>query len=341
MSNTHAVLLVNLGSPNSTSLPDVRAYLKQFLMDKYVIDLPWLLRAMLIYGIILPFRPKKTAAAYNEIWTKSGSPLIITSQSQQRLLQEQVFYPVELAMRYGTPSIPDTISSLIMKNPLLKSIHVIPLYPHYAMSSTKTVEEEVKRVVKQMRNTIRLYFQPPFYNDPGYIEIMKNSIRSHLSSFDYLLFSYHGIPYRHLRKTDPTKHHCLSKNCCSRPSKAWDTCYQHQTVDSTHRIAESLGLSQSQYGIAYQSRLGRDPWLLPNTEDEIKRLASQGVKRLGVVCPSFVSDCLETLEEIKMEAREIFEENGGKSFTYIDCLNITPSWINLMKKWIESVSLPV
>lgn len=334
MTIRHAVLLINLGSPKSTSTADVRTYLRQFLMDKYVIDLPWLLRALIVYGIILPTRPTKTAAAYRKIWA-DGSPLVTTSIAQQQLLQDKVDIPVGVAMRYGSPSIESAIKGLINDNPLLSSIHVIPLYPHYAMSTTLTVQKEVNRVIQKTKHTIKLSFQPPFYNNVHYLNAVAAIIKPQILDLDYVLFSYHGLPYRHLKKTDPTRRHCVTKECCKYPSKAWDTCYQYQTIVTTRELAKSLSLSESQYMISYQSRLGRDPWILPNTEDVIQKLAADGIKKLGIVCPSFVTDCLETLEEINMGGRALFLENGGESFTYIPCLNTDASWISLLQRWAE------
>ncbi len=195
--------------------------------------------------------------------------------------------------------------------------------------------------IKKTKHTIKLYFQPPFYKDPDYLNALINIIKPKLIDIDYLLFSYHGLPYRHLKKTDPTQNHCLSNNCCKTPSKAWETCYQHHTIETTEKIVKQLKIHKDNYGIAYQSRLGNDPWLLPNTEEFVKKLCENGVKKLGIVCPSFVTDCLETLEEINMGIRELFLENGGESFTYIDCLNTDPDWINTLKKWVEKVYLPL
>ena len=336
INNRHAVLLVNLGSPQSPSIKDVRSYLREFLMDKYVMDLPWLFRAGVIYGTILPLRPAKTAAAYQKIWTKSGSPLINISMEQKKGLDEQVDVPVVMAMRYGQPSIKKTVHLLVRDYPLLKSIHVIALYPHYAMASTKTVQVLVAKIIKQTKPTIKLSFQPPFYNDSRYLRALASTIKPHLTDIDHLIFSYHGLPYRHLKKTDPTRRHCLANDCCKRPSKAWDTCYRYQTISTTRQLVKALELPENRYTIAYQSRLGRDPWIVPNTEEVVKDLANKGVKRLGIVCPSFVSDCLETLEEIDMGARTLFLDHGGESFTYIPCLNTNEQWIKTLKYWIEN-----
>jgi protoporphyrin/coproporphyrin ferrochelatase len=332
---THKVtLLINLGSPKSTSIKDVRAYLAEFLMDKYVIDIPWLFRALLIYGPILTFRPKKTAHAYKKIWTKEGSPLISISRATQAKLQKTTERPIYLAMRYGQPSIPSIIEKIIKEHPELETIQVISLYPHYASSSTLTAQRACEKALKKHKSTINLAFKTPFYNDPSYINNLVKGAKEQLETCDYLLFSYHGLPERHLRKADPTKKHCLeSDTCCTKPSEAWSTCYRHQCTQTTALFMQILS-KDIPHSIAYQSRLGSDPWLQPNTEDECRRLASTGVTNIHVICPSFVADCLETLEEIEMTGKDIFLENGGTSFTYIPCLNTQDDWIATLKSWL-------
>jgi ferrochelatase len=203
---------------------------------------------------------------------------------------------------------------------------VVPLYPHYAMASTKTVEAAVDAALRG--KNIRYRFVPPFYNDPGYLDVLGASLRASIpADATFLLFSYHGIPERHVRKMDATGAHCLrSADCCSTPSPAWATCYRHQVIATTEGVAERLGLAKDGYGFAFQSRLGGG-WLEPFTDKELIALPARGVKRLAVVCPSFVADCLETLEEIEMRGRETFIGAGGETFTYIPCLNIDPAWI--------------
>jgi ferrochelatase len=333
MTTKKAILLVNLGSPDSTSIPDIKKYLAEFLMDKYVIDLPWPLRAAIVYGPILTFRPKKTAAAYNSVWTKSGSPLIQISKGLQKKVQEKLDNPVYLAMRYGNPSIPDVINTIKKENPKLESLFVIPLYPQYAMSTTLTVEKAVEKAVQETGLTAEVTFKDAFYNDPSYIASLVQSARKQLNNAEHILFSYHGLPERHLRKTD-AGNHCTTQDCCNRPSDAWKTCYKHQAKITSELFMQVLGKDIS-YSIAFQSRLGPDKWISPSTEDEIIRLGESGVKNIHVICPSFVADCLETLEEINMEGRETFLEHGGESFTYIPCVNTTEDWINTVVKWCK------
>ncbi len=330
--SSYAVLLVNLGSPDSPSVPDVRRYLAEFLMDECVIDVPWVLRALIVYGTILPRRPKDSAAAYKTVWTEAGSPLVATSKEVQALLQARVDFPIELAMRYGNPSIRDRIQQLKSENPDLAHLHVIPLYPHFAMSSYETVVRKVSAELRRVDWSLTVTFEPPFYADKAYIQALVKSVETvSFSEFDHLLVSYHGLPERHLRKSDPTGQHCLAApNCCESDSVAHKTCYRHQVYTTTRLLAQALGLDPSFYSVAFQSRLGRDPWLTPYTDVMVTELAQRGVKRLAVISPAFVSDCLETIEELGDRARHDFLAAGGESFTLIPCLNTTDSWIDAL-----------
>jgi ferrochelatase len=321
-----AIILVNLGSPASPSTADVRRYLDEFLMDPYVLDIPTFARTLLVRGLILNTRPAKSAEAYAKIWTAEGSPLVVISRQTRPALEANMHLPVGLAMRYGEPSIPHGIEELLQRAGEIDELVVVPLYPHYAMASTKTVEAAVDAALRG--KNIRFRFVPPFYNDPGYLDVLGASLRASIpADATFLLFSYHGIPERHVRKMDATGAHCLrSADCCSTPSPAWATCYRHQVIATTEGVAERLGLAKDGYGFAFQSRLGGG-WLEPFTDKELVALPARGVKRLAVVCPSFVADCLETLEEIEMRGRETFIGAGGETFTYIPCLNIDPAWI--------------
>ena len=335
MSESHVSLLVNLGSPDSTSLPDIKAYLKEFLMDKHVIDKPWPLRAALVYGVILAIRPKKTAKAYKRIWTKTGSPLVQITKDLQKKVQEKLDHPIYLAMRYGNPSIINMLKKIQVEHPNLNSLFVVPLYPQYAMSTTQTVQNQIQKVAKQLGITAKITFQQPFYNDLSYIQALVNSAKKQLENAEHLVFSYHGLPERHLRKTDPTKQHCTTPHCCDKQSPAWKTCYKHQAQIASQLFMQILG-KDIPYSIAFQSRIGVDKWISPSTEDEIKRLAESGVKNIHIMCPSFVADCLETLEEINMEGRETFHEHCGEEFTYIPCLNTSDTWVDTIVKWCHS-----
>jgi protoporphyrin/coproporphyrin ferrochelatase len=323
-----AVLLVNLGSPASTSIPDVRRYLDQFLMDPYVIDVPWALRALIVKGFILPTRPPKTAHAYQSIWTPEGSPLVVISEQTRRALDDRLQRPVGLAMRYGEPSIPDAVAALARRATDCDEIVVVPLYPQYAMATSKTVEVEALPALRATGMPFR--FVPPFYADDGYLNAMESRIRrGYPNDVQYLLFSYHGIPARHLHKTDPTHRHCLTPNCCTTPSPAHATCYRHQSIETTEHLARRLDLAPGQYGFSFQSRLGSG-WLEPFTDVLLDQFPSRGITRLAIVCPSFVADCLETLEEIAIRGRASFLAAGGESLHYVPCLNGDPLWIEAL-----------
>lgn len=331
-----AALLVNLGSPDSTDVKDVKRYLGEFLMDERVIDLPFLFRTLLVKGIILNTRPKKSAEAYKSIWWEEGSPLIVLSERLQQKVQENTQVVVELAMRYGNPSISFALESLKSKNPDLEEIFIIPLYPHYAMSSFETVVEKVKEQAAVILPNVKLEFQPPFYNDEQYIDILAKSIAPALEQpFTKVLFSYHGVPERHIRKGDVTGKHCLTDGCCQKDSPAHAFCYRHQCFETTRLVAEKLGLSEDQYKVSFQSRLGRDPWLTPFTDATLKEYGHEGMERLVVVCPAFVSDCLETLEEIQVEGVHDFLGAGGKAIEVVPCLNDREDWAKLLGEWVE------
>jgi ferrochelatase len=329
-------LLVNLGSPDSTEVKDVKKYLDQFLMDKRVIDTPYLLRAFVVKGIILNTRPKKSAAAYKKIWWDEGSPLIVLSERLHKKVEMQCKIPVELAMRYGTPSIKTGIQNLVNKG--ITEILIIPLYPQFAMATTETIEVEAKNIVKKNFPNVSVENFAAFYNKENYIEALSNSIQTEIEKNkpEHLLFSYHGVPERHIRKSDITKSHCkIDGSCCNTPSPAHEFCYRHQCYETTKLVAKKLNLPSDFYSTSFQSRLGSDPWLQPYTDKTIDNLAINGVKNLAVVTPAFVSDCLETLEEIGMEAKESFIENGGNIFNTIPCLNDNDDWVKALSTWIN------
>jgi ferrochelatase len=332
-----AIVLMNLGSPDSTDVKDVKKYLDQFLMDERVIDKPWLLRALLVKGIIVPLRSPNSAKAYQSIWTEKGSPLIVISKQQKDALKKEIQEPVMIAMRYGTPSPKQAYDELIGKNPELEEVIVVPMYPHYAMSSYETAVEYAKEQYKKGGYKFKLTFIKPFYKEENYLHSLRESIKPYLDQdYDQILFSYHGIPERHILKCDPTKKHCLKMdNCCEVPSEAHAYCYRHQCWTTTKEMVKELNIPESKWGFSFQSRLGRDPWLQPYTAARLQELPKEGVKKLLVVCPAFVSDCLETLEEIAEEGKESFLHAGGEKFELIPCLNVHPLWIETMAKWIK------
>ena len=330
------VLIVNLGSPNSTEVNDVRKYLDQFLMDERVIDFPKLIRKILVKGLILNIRPKKSSNAYKRIWWKEGSPLIVLSRRLFKKVSDLMQIPVALAMRYGSISIYNGLKELNDKG--VDEFIILPLYPHYAMSSYETVVEKVKEEVKINFPENKIKVIEPFYDDPKYIELLSLKIKDTIKDieYDHILFSYHGIPVSHLKISDPTNTHCYkAKNCCSVDSKAHKTCYKHQVTITTELVAKYLGLEREKYSISFQSRLANEPWLKPYTDSELERLAKEGKKNMVVVTPAFVTDCLETLEEIVMEAKEEFLEAGGENYYYVPCLNDDDNWAKLISKWAK------
>ncbi|MGB2116218.1 MAG: ferrochelatase, partial [Flavobacteriaceae bacterium] len=315
------ILLVNLGSPDSPEPKDVKKYLGEFLMDERVIDVPLWARTLLVKGIILNTRPKASAKAYKKIWWKEGSPLIVLSESLKSKVADKIDFPVALAMRYGSMTIEQGIEELVAKG--VEHIFMIPLYPQYAMATTETILVLAEEIRALKYPNIKLESLPAFYNQSIYIDALSESISNSLvgKNYEHLLFSYHGVPERHIRKSDVTKSHCkIDGSCCVTASKAHQFCYRHQCLEVTRLVGEKLGLKPGTYSSSFQSRLGFDPWLQPYTDRTIERLGKEGVKNMAIVTPAFVSDCLETLEEIAMEGEEIFHEVGGDNFTTIPCL---------------------
>ena len=317
-------LLINLGTPDSPEVKDVRRYLGEFLMDPHVLDVPWALRALIVNAFILPFRPKDSAEAYSKIWTPEGSPLLVKSQALADKLHERLGAPVALSMRYGKPAIADGLQ--VLHDSRVTQVCIVPLYPHYADS---TITTSVKAAMERMPAGMQGDVIPPFYQAPEHTKAWGENIRKHLpEKWDHLLFSYHGLPERHLTKADPTDQHCLKQNnCCNVDSVAHKTCYRHQVMVTSQEIARYLDIEESRHSVSFQSRLGRIPWLTPYTDQVLKQMPSQGIKRVAVACPAFVVDNLETLEEMGMQGEETFLEAGGESFTLIPCINDDDLWV--------------
>jgi ferrochelatase len=334
--NKQGVLLVNLGSPDSRSVSDVRKYLREFLMDGRVLDAPWPIRFFVVHFCILPSRPKQSAEAYHKIWLPEGSPLVVTSRKVQTALQRRVDVPVELAMRYQSPSIGNAIKNLRRQG--VEELLLIPMFPQYAMSSFQTAVERVNEVVARLTPQMHVKVVPPYYEVPDYIDALVASAAEYLKKdYDHLLFSFHGIPEKHLHKTDPTCGHCLRvDNCCAVASRAHRTCYRVQCFKTVEAFVRKAAVTK--YSVAFQSRLGKEPWLQPYTDTELVRLARDGVKKLLVICPAFVADCLETLEEIGLRGRESFLQAGGYQFTLIPCLNEHPAWLAALEKMVNRFS---
>ncbi len=336
MSNP-AVLLLNLGSPDSPSVPDVKRYLREFLGDERVIDQPasGLLRSVLVNGLIIPLRARNSAHAYSTIWTKEGSPLIVTSRATQEKLQARLPLPVGLAMNYGSPSIPDVLAQLAARG--VDRLLLFPQYPHYAMSSWETVVAKVRREAARIAPAMQVECVLPYFADEDYIAALVESARPHLAQpHDHLLFSYHSIPVRHLTKADSSHAHCqVVADCCNTCSPAHATCYKAQVTRTTQAFARAAGLDPARWSIAFQSRLANEPWLEPYTDFEYKRLAAEGRKRLLVITPAFITDCLETLEEIRVRGAEDFKAAGGESFAHIPCLNDQAVWIDFLERRVR------
>lgn len=329
-----AVLLLNLGSPDSTSVPDVCRYLREFLGDERVIDRPAnrFLRGLLVNGLIIPLRAARSAHAYSTIWVPEGSPLIATSKRTQALLQARTDLPVALAMNYGNPSISDILHRLA--NDGTDRLLLFPQYPHYAMSSWETVVAKVHREAAKIAPALKIECVQPYYGDDDYITALVESTRPYLAEpHDHLLFSYHGIPVRHLTKADSSRAHCqMVADCCHTCSPAHATCYKAQITRTTQLFAQKAGLDPANWSISFQSRLVGEPWLSPYTDFEFKRLPATGKKRLLVITPAFVTDCLETLEEIRIAGAATFMAAGGKSVTHIPCLNDQSVWIDFLER---------
>lgn len=327
------VLLVNLGSPDSPSAPDVRRYLREFLMDGRVLDAPWPVRFCVVHFAILPSRPRQSAEAYRKIWTPEGSPLVVMGRRVEAGLRSRLRMPVELAMRYQHPGIESALKSLLEQG--VDELLLVPMFPHYAMSSYETAVIRVRELAMKIAPRMSLRVLPPFYDDPDYIRAMVGSAESFLRrDYDHLLFSFHGLPKRHLCKSDPTGRHCMvSPDCCETPSPAHATCYRAQCFKTVAAFVKEASVTR--YSVAFQSRLGREPWLTPYTDEMLARLPATGVRRLLVICPAFVADCLETLEEIGIRGRESFLKAGGEELTLIPCLNDHLLWLDALEKMVR------
>jgi len=323
------VLVVNVGTPDAPQTPEVRRYLRQFLGDPRVVDINPVGRWLLLNLIILPFRPAKSAEAYRVVWTDRGSPLLFHSQDMVDGLQEALGerYKVVLGMRYGNPSLGSALETLRKAN--VERIVVFPAFPQNASSSTGTALAEIYRQLRELWKPTPITSVPSFYDDPGFIDAFV--ARAHATAGDdpgHVLFSFHGLPERHMRKGDPTGGHCLaSPDCCATISEKNSDCYRAQCFATARLLAEALGLADGDWTVGFQSRLGRTPWIRPYTDEIIVELAQRKVERVTVMCPAFVADCLETLEEIGVRLAVDFKAAGGKSLQLVPSLNAEPAWI--------------
>ena len=330
------VLLINLGSPKELTKKSVKEYLRVFLSDDYVLDIPKILQQLILRFFILPFRPKKTLEAYELIWTSEGSPLILSTESIAKKLSQKTGWDVGYAMRYEDPSIEKALVNFKSKG--IYNIIVISLYPHNAMATTITTEMETRIVANKISENFELIFTKPFFDNEIYINSLSNSIKPYIekSSFDKIVFSYHGIPKRQAQKTDETGEHCFSTgNCCEVESEGSKDCYRSHTRIASDLTAKKLGLNEDQWEVAYQSRIGPG-WLTPFTDKRLAELPEEGKENIAVLCPSFISDCLETLEEIDIRGRKTFFDAGGKNMTYIPCLNDSDETVTLLENLVKA-----
>lgn len=334
MAKKIGVVIGNLGTPQSPAVSDVKKYLKQFLMDPYVIDKPAWLRALLVYGVIAPLRSKKSAKAYATVWTEEGSPLLVYSQKLVQKIQKQLGdrYQVVLGMRYGEPSIQKAIAQIKGCEQIL----LFPQYPQYAESSTKTWLDEAEKELRKQNILAPVATIEHFYQAEEYLSSLAQLVQKEISGkdIDLVLMSYHGLPERHLKKLDLSQNYCLiQNNCCAQIGDNNQYCYRAHCYFVSREIAKRLGLKN--YRVSFQSRLGRDPWIQPFTDKVLDELPKQGFKKIAVIMPSFTVDCLETLEEIHDRAREQFLKAGGEDFYAIRCLNDDDNWVIQLTKMIE------
>ena len=334
----NGLLLINLGTPDQPTSGAVRKYLAEFLSDPRVLDINPVGRALLLHGVILRTRPSKSAEAYRQVWTDEGSPLLVLGKALEAAVAKSLGdqWSVKLAMRYQSPSIEHTLDQF--KKEGIDKIYVFPMYPHYAASSTGSSIQAVYEAAGKRWNVPRLHVLEPFYDDPLFIKAFAAIGQPILEEKkpDHVIFSYHGLPERHMVKSDEKGDHCLaSKSCCDEIVFANRNCYRAQCVATTKHLVKQLGIDAENHTIAFQSRLGRTPWIQPYTDHIISELAAKGVKKIVVFCPAFVADCLETIEEIGMRAVEQFQEEGGEELTLVPSLNASEAWVHAVSEYAK------
>lgn len=334
-------LLVNLGTPDAPRTPEVRRYLREFLSDPRVLDMSALGRAVLLNLIILPFRPAKSAELYRKIWTDDGSPLLVYGRELTRGVQARLGpdTPVELAMRYGAPSIAEGLTKL--RAQAVDRIVVLPLYPQYASATGGSTLEKVFAEVGKLWNVPDVVTVPPFFDHPGFVRAFGAVGRPALHEFhpDLVLMSFHGLPESQVRRGDESGTHCLrGDGCCDMLSTVNRHCYRAQCFATARLLAEELQLSPDGYQVTFQSRLGRVPWIKPYTDVALRELPKRGVKRLAVLSPAFVADCLETLEEIGLRGKDTFLAAGGEAFHLVPSLNAHPMWVEAVAEMVRGAA---
>ncbi len=322
-------LLLNLGTPDAPEAGAVRRYLEPFLMDPYVLDMPFLLRWMVVHWGILPKRPRIAAEAYRKVWTASGSPLLVHLRELARQVKQELgdAWNLQYAMRYGNPSLEKAFQEFRENG--VKEVTLLPLYPQYSLSANESSIQAVMRCAQQGEAPIKIRVVEPFYQKKEFIDPFVQVARKNLGGFDYdhILFSFHGLPERHIRKTDRSGEFCeFSQECCREIRFVNRDCYRAHCFATARRMASGLGIPQDQYTVCFQSRLGRTPWIQPFTDELYRTLPTKGVRKVAVLCPSFVADCLETLEEVQIRGREEFVRSGGQDLRMIPSLNSDPLW---------------
>ncbi len=332
------ILLVNIGTPVSPEPPQVGRYLKEFLMDPFVVDIPFIFRWILVNVLIVPRRQKDSSLLYQKVWTEKGSPLLVYSKSLETKLQEKMgdSAVVRLGMRYGVPSISNALQEMAELH--VEKLILVPLYPQFSDAATTTSVLKTQELVKDFLGDVEVDVVPPFYGTKEFIESFTEVAKPYIEkrNWDKVLFSYHGLPERQVKRTDPTGKACrCDTTCCDAITQNNQNCYRAQCYETTRLLAENLGLKPEEYLVGFQSRLGRTPWIKPHSDEYYRALPKEGVKNLLVLSPSFVSDCLETLEEIRIRGKKEFVENGGKDLTLIPSLNDSPIWVENLKNLIR------
>ncbi len=333
------ILLLNLGTPDSPETADVRKYLREFLCDRRVIDIPWLQRQLLVNCIIAPFRAPKSAAQYKQIWTKEGSPLLIHSQNLAKKLQQKMGddFVVELGMRYQSPPVSEALNK-ILSTPGVGKVVIVPLYPQYSASATSSSVEKAIELLRKKDVIPPFVFTGPFYDNPLFIEAFAKVWKKQckLEDYDYFLFSYHGLPERHIMTASTEKNmKCNLGNCCDNISSQNYFCYRASCFHTTRLLAKALELKEGTYSASFQSRLGKDPWIKPYTDHTIMEKAKSGIKKMLVFSPAFVADCLETIFEVKVEYARLFKEHGGETLDLAESLNSHDEWVDALEKIIK------
>lgn len=327
--------MVNLGTPDSPSVPHVRKYLREFLLDKRVIDIPAASRYMLVNGIIAPFRAPKSAKIYQQLWTDRGSPLLYHGLDLQQLVQEKLgkSYHVAFGMRYQSPSIESALKEL--QDKVVDRIIVLPLFPQYASATTGSVQEKVMEIVAKWEIIPDIKFISTFCNHPGFINTFAQIARTHMAQrdYDHFVFSYHGVPERQVLKAS-VKGYCQLGVCCNTYHSRNRYCYRAQCFETSRQLAAALNIPEDKYSVTFQSRLGKDPWLQPYTDNVLKDLAANGVKNVLAFSPAFVADCLETTIEVGEEFKEEFEKAGGEHWQLVESCNTHPTWVNTVTQMI-------